>query len=203
MKTMSVTPAPTTSTQILDIAQRLMQTRGYARFSYADIASELGTTKAALHYHFGTKAELGVAVLERYIQEFEAALAATGGLAPASARLEAYIGLYDDVLRGQRMCLCGMLAAEVDTMPVPMRTRVLCFLDDNVTWLEAVLAAGVDDASLQVAGDRRAVATSILSSLQGGMLIARAHGTDRASFDRVAAQIRAELMRTGRRSPAT
>ena len=48
-----------TATVILDIAERLVQRRGFNGFSYADIAAELGITKASLHYHFPSKAELG------------------------------------------------------------------------------------------------------------------------------------------------
>jgi len=36
-----------TSQRILDIAERLVQTRGFNGFSYADIASALSVTKAA------------------------------------------------------------------------------------------------------------------------------------------------------------
>ena len=39
-------------TPILDVAERLAQTRGFNGFSYADIATELDVTKASLHYHF-------------------------------------------------------------------------------------------------------------------------------------------------------
>ena len=55
-----------TSERILDIAERLVQTRGFNNFSYADIASELGITTASLHYHFPGKAELGQALITRY-----------------------------------------------------------------------------------------------------------------------------------------
>ena len=46
---------PETSARILDIAERLVQTRGFNAFSYADIAAALHVTKATLHYHFPTK----------------------------------------------------------------------------------------------------------------------------------------------------
>ena len=38
------------------------------------IATELGVTKASLHYHYPSKAELGQRLIERYEQEFAAAL---------------------------------------------------------------------------------------------------------------------------------
>ena len=63
-----------TSERILDIAERLVQTRGFNNFSYADIASELGITTASLHYHFPGKAELGQALITRYAERFSQAL---------------------------------------------------------------------------------------------------------------------------------
>ena len=55
-----------TSGRILDVAERLVQTRGFNAFSYADIAAALNITKASLHYHFPTKAILGERLVERY-----------------------------------------------------------------------------------------------------------------------------------------
>src|SRR5215207_9448334 len=106
-----------TAAQILDSAERLVQTRGFNGFSYADIAAELSITKASLHYHFAGKAELGEALITRYARRFVEALADVDGrVADARGKLDAYAGLYADVLRGQRMCLCGMLAAEYQTL---------------------------------------------------------------------------------------
>ncbi|MBV8574602.1 MAG: helix-turn-helix transcriptional regulator, partial [Acetobacteraceae bacterium] len=55
-----------TATRILDVAERLVQTRGFNAFSYADIAQALRVTKASLHYHFPTKGKLGERLIERY-----------------------------------------------------------------------------------------------------------------------------------------
>lgn len=63
-----------TKDNILDTMQALIQTRGYSAVSYQDIAAELGIRKASIHYHFATKSELGVAVVERYGREFGALL---------------------------------------------------------------------------------------------------------------------------------
>src|SRR5436305_10719560 len=88
-------PEPRTAKRILDIAQRLVQTRGFNNFSYADIAGELGITKASLHYHFPGKAELGQALVARYGERFFEALARIDDDLPnARAKIEAYTGLY-------------------------------------------------------------------------------------------------------------
>ena len=99
--------------RILDIAERLAQTRGFNGFSYADIAAELSVTKASLHYHVPSKAELGRALIVRYQLVFGRALEAIDeDAARAGEKLRRYIALYDSVLRDDRMCLCGMFACE-------------------------------------------------------------------------------------------
>src|SRR5437016_1653402 len=88
-----------TAERILDIAERLVQNRGFNNFSYADVAGELGITKASLHYHFPGKAELGRALIERYAERFAGALGQIDREFPdAHGKLEAYAGLYADVL---------------------------------------------------------------------------------------------------------
>ena len=184
---------PGTAERILDIAERLVQTRGFNSFSYADIATELGITKASLHYHFPGKAELGQALIARYAERFAEALERIDhDEADARTKLEAYAGLYADVLRGKRMCMCGVLAAEYQTLPEPMREGVIRFFDDNRRWLADVLVQGRADRSLSFTGSQDDLAQSILSTLEGAMLVARPYG-DLARFDVTARQLLATL----------
>jgi TetR/AcrR family transcriptional repressor of nem operon len=172
----SAAQAPTAA-RVLDAAERLVQVRGFNGFSYADIAAELHITKASLHYHFATKADLGEALITRYAARFFAALDAadTDGTS-APAKLSAYVKLYADVLSQQRMCLCGMLAAEYPTLPGPMQSAVLEFFDHNETWLQAVLEQGRSEGSLEFTGPARDTARMIISGLEGAMLVTRPHG---------------------------
>ena len=166
-----------TAEQILDVAERLVQERGFNGFSYADVARELGVTKAALHYHFPGKAELGEALIARYAARFAGALAALDERSiDAHAKLEAYAQLYADVLSDERMCLCGMLAADYATLPDPMRTRVVRFFDDNETWLARVLEDGRAAGALRFKGKATAVARTLVGGLEGAMLVSRPYG---------------------------
>ena len=168
---------PRTAARILDVAERLVQVRGFNGFSYADVATQLGVTKASLHYHFSGKAELGQALIARYGARFADRLARVNREIPdARGRLEAYVELYADVLRGKRMCLCGILAAEYQTLPQQMREAVICFFDDNQRWLADVLRRGLADKTLTFERTPDDVAQSILSGLEGAMLVARPYG---------------------------
>src|ERR1700730_4794899 len=93
-----------TASSMLDVAERLVQVRGFNGFSYADVAAELKITTAALHYHFAGKAELGEALITRYASRFAEALAMIeSGTADAPGRLDAYAELYTGVMRNERM----------------------------------------------------------------------------------------------------
>ena len=182
-----------TAVRILDVAERLVQVRGFNGFSYADIAAELQITKAALHYHFASKAALGEALIARYAGRFMGALASLGtGDGRASAKLDGYAGLYLQVLRNRSMCLCGMLAAEYQTLPQPMQNAVIRFFDQNESWLASVLEQGRADGSLQFADSARDTARMLVAGLEGAMLIARPYG-DIARFQAATASLLATL----------
>jgi TetR/AcrR family transcriptional repressor of nem operon len=188
-------PANTRS-RILDAGERLVQVRGFNGFSYADVAAELSLTKASLHYHFPSKAELGEALIARYAERFAHALAAIdANVTLAPAKLDAYASLYAEVLREERMCLCGMLAAEYQTLPDPIRDAVVAFLDDNEAWLALVLEDGREDGSLRFSNTAADTARSIVSGLEGAMLVARPYGA-LERFETAAAQLLAGLTGT-------
>jgi TetR/AcrR family transcriptional regulator, transcriptional repressor for nem operon len=181
--------ASDTSVRILDAAERLMQMRGYNGISYADIASGLRLTNASLHYHFATKAELGKRLMERYTQTFLAALNkidASAGSAPE--KLERYVAIYAGVLANNRMCLCGILAAEYATLPKAVKLEVTRFFDANEAWLAAVLEQGRQDRCLSFSGPALEAARLLVAALEGAMMLARSYG-DAKRFDAAAGRL--------------
>ena len=182
-----------TSQRILDVAERLVQTRGFNGFSYADIAEALDVTKASLHYHFPSKADLGKRLIERYEETFLALLKAIDatGAAPRE-KLKRYARIYADVLRDNRMCLCGMLASDYATLPKPMKEEVTHFFDENEHWLAAVLEQGRKSGGLAFKGSALELARVIVGSLEGAMMLARSYG-DAARFDTAAERLLASL----------
>jgi TetR/AcrR family transcriptional repressor of nem operon len=189
-----------TASEILDIAERLVQSRGFNGFSYADVSAELGITKAALHYHFPGKAELGESLITRYTVRFADALTAIDAAdMSAPEKLLAYCDIYRRTLEAQRMCLCGMLAAEYNTLGQPMRDAITKFFDHNRAWLAALLASGRKAGSFRFAGPEVQAAQTIIAALEGAMLVAPAYqGT--AVLDAVINRLLADFgAPTGRR----
>ncbi len=182
-----------TSQRILDVAERLVQTRGFNGFSYADIAEALEVTKASLHYHFPTKGDLGKRLIERYEESFLAALKGIDSAgAGARDKLKRYIRIYADVLRDNRMCLCGMLASDYATLPKPMKEEVKHFFDENEQWLAAVLDTGRKAGNLEFKGSALELARAMVGSLEGAMMLARSYG-EVSRFDTAAERLIAAL----------
>jgi TetR/AcrR family transcriptional repressor of nem operon len=178
---------------VLDVAEQLAQTRGYNGFSYADIAEQLGVTKASLHYHFPSKAELGCALIERYREIFGAALNEIDRRFDSPReKLGRYVGLYDAVMNNDRMCLCGMLAAEYATLPAPMQAGLRRFFDANEHWLTGVLESGRRAGSFSFHESPSERARVVLGALEGAMLVARSY-RDPRRFQAAAKFVLADL----------
>ena len=188
--------AVTTRNQILDVAQRLIQARGFSAFSYADIASEIGIRKASIHHHFPNKSDLAVALMVRYREAFSIALTAIAAdHAKVTVRLDAYQRLFSNVLRdGDRFCMCGMFAADFDALSPEVRREVRAFFDDNELWLSKVLAEGKRRNEASYQGSAISRARVVLSTLEGAMLVARTYG-DVTRFTAVARRALADALR--------
>lgn len=165
--------------ELLDSAERFVKKRGYSGFSFHDLAKEVDITTASIHYHFPTKAKLGECLVKRHTCRFMSALGDSDKFVPAR-QLRRYVRLFrDEIVRG-RMCLCGIIAAEVDNIPVEIIVEVRSFFRENERWLAQVLVA--DGLSAKEAALN---AKLLIATLEGGMLLARASGKPQ-SFDKVA-----------------
>jgi TetR/AcrR family transcriptional repressor of nem operon len=190
-----------TAVRILDTAERLVQTRGFNGFSYADIATKLAITKASLHYHFPTKAALGRALIARYHEAFAGALAEIDAETEEPCeKLTRYARLYAAVLSDQRMCLCGMVAAEYATLPKGMQEELRRFFTANEVWLASVISDGARAGVIRVRSAPLESARLVLSALEGAMLIARSYHST-ARFELTARRLLDDLIADPRREP--
>jgi TetR/AcrR family transcriptional repressor of nem operon len=168
-----------TAEQILDLAETLIQTRGYSAFSYQDIADSLGIRKASIHYHFASKADLGIAVVDRYVARFGEALVAIAADQSQSsmAMLDFYVEPYAGFAKTpDRICLCGALSGEILALPAELRSRVDGFFRTHQEWLTGILKRGAARGEFTLAAPPAKVARFIFSALQGALLVKRTTG---------------------------
>ena len=183
-----------TATQIMEVAQKLMQERGYNAFSYADISEQVGIRKASIHYYFPGKSDLARETLVRYRARIRGLLEQVNQqITDPKAKLERLVQGYSSVLHEQNLiCLCGMLGAEMPTLPDEVRSEVLGFFSEVEDWLSGVFEQGVKQGVLQVAQPSEVEARLFLAAIQGAMLVARAFN-EPARFDVACARLIAHL----------
>ena len=80
------------------MAEDLYVRRGYAGFSFGDVAAAVGTTRANIHHHFGNKQRLMAELVEGFAEDALRRIVAcwAAGDAPLSARMQ---GQLDDLRR--------------------------------------------------------------------------------------------------------
>lgn len=177
----STTTSPNTRRQILDLAENLLQDRGFNGFSYRHIAEALGVKNAAIHYHFPTKEELGCAVIQQYRDRFRLWTnnARVKDLSPAE-KLDWFFNIYLNFRRDEgKVCLAGTLEAEFNAIPQQLRRQTESLTAEMLAWLETTLVEGRADGTFSFRGEPAAKAALILASLQGALQIARALGTEK------------------------
>ena len=93
-----------TRTRILDISRELFAAQGYGSTSIAQIAERLGTSKAALYYHFKSKEEILDALLN---EPFEAMKDFRDSCTKPGVSAEQILGGLIDAMAGPASCLAA------------------------------------------------------------------------------------------------
>ncbi len=157
---------------LMAAAKATVQAHGYNALSFRELAKEVGIKSASVHYYFPTKGDLGAALARRYTEDGAAYL---GELLAKSSdptwRMDRYTEIFRSALANDnRMCLCGILSAELDDLPPEVRIEVNKFATTNVGWIETVLAQANLKASTQ---DLQEHAMAIFAAIEGAQLVAR------------------------------
>lgn len=165
-----------TRSRILDVAQGLIQQRGYNGFSYRDIADEVGIRAPTIHYYFPAKADLAAALVDRYATGIAEVCAGLAQSEPkAWKRMSRYFqATRQTMLEKRQLCLCGVLAMEANSLPDNVRRAVDRFFDASRGWMADQLREAKGRGDVDFAGSPDDVAAMILSTLQGALLLSRA-----------------------------
>lgn len=177
-----MTSEPTMRDRIVQAAERRVRASGFAEMSFRDVATDVGVKSASVHYHFPTKADLGVAIVANYTKRFSQALDGIDTSDPMTA-FDAYAALYDVALVvDESVCLCAIMGAESIGLPQTVNDQTRAFFQMNLTWLEGLFQrhTGTAQASL---------ARLVVTALEGAIIVA-SNAQDRSVLADVTAELR-------------
>lgn len=156
-----------THTRILDLAEEFTQTRGFNNFSYLDLAAEIGVKNSSIHYHFKAKKDLALALVERIRETHgEACQDFNHRFETPQERLGALIEHFKGYIQNGKICMCGMMAAEFETVSPEVRKALAFYFRDMRTWL-------ADQFTQMNEPNPEDRALQFLSGLEGSVLLAR------------------------------
>jgi len=160
--------------QVLDLAQSLVQLRGFNAMSYRDLAEGVGVKTSSIHYYFPSKEDLGLALLRRYRDGFKGAVTAIDHeVNDPKLKIDRFVDLFVDTVRTGKICLGGMFASDCTTLPVSMQDEIKFFYTESESWLADVLKQGRAMGKFNFGGAPKIKAETIFSTLEGVMIAAR------------------------------
>ncbi|MET8504871.1 helix-turn-helix domain-containing protein [Streptomyces sp. NPDC004787] len=169
------------SERLIEATRELLWERGYVGTSPKAIQQAAGAGQGSMYHHFDGKRELALAAVRRSAAELRAAAERVlGGEGTAYARIEAYLLRERDVLRG---CPVGRLTMDPEVVADEgLRAPV----DETLDWLRGRLAGivqeGLDSGEFTGPLDPAELAATVVATVQGGYVLARATGSP-AAFD--------------------
>ncbi|MGP4048150.1 TetR/AcrR family transcriptional regulator [Streptomyces sp. 2A115] len=170
-----------TPERLIEATRELLWERGYVGTSPKAILQRSGAGQGSMYHHFTGKSDLALAAIGRTAEEMRAtAEGVLGGPGSPYQRIEAYLRRERDVLRG---CPVGRLTMDPEVIE---SDELRAPVDETLDWLRERLAGIVEEGQergeFAPSLDGEEIAAVIVSTVQGGYVLARASGSA-AAFD--------------------
>jgi len=166
--------AKDTRSEILDVAMDMVQRLSISGVSFQELANRVGIKKGSMYYHFESKDDLSVALMERACEDLKASFARGREKSPAR-QLRYFFSIYIRYIGpGHKICPGGAFAAEWESQSAQVQESVRKVIQVQQKGVADIIQAGLDSGVFTGHGQSaRSLACWILSCLQGAVLVSR------------------------------
>lgn len=165
---------------------------GYNAFSFYDISKAVGIKTASIHYHFPTKSDLGVAVIEQHTENLNDVIGQYKNKSP-DEKLGKFLSIYTAIKKEGKVCLVGSLATDFNTLDEKVRDKLKVFSAIMLDWVSRFLEEGRANDIFEFEGASRTKAVMIISNMLAIVQLSRL--TDHKDFETVQNTIKQELLK--------
>ena len=169
-----------TERRLLEAALPLVARAGAHAMSFQDLADAVCIRKASVHYHFPTKSDLLIALIDgheaRLTEQIRSILRTELQRSRQVETLHFLSRESGGCLRWKANLPLRDVGAEVESLKPKVAKRLASFFKDRAARLASILEEGRQDGSLRFHGPAEPLAWMILSFVDGAMLVARATG---------------------------
>lgn len=160
----------------------LFHLKGFQATGLEEILAMSGVCKSNFYYHFKSKDELGLCVVEHKIRDMEQDFIGPTLDNPALSPSKRLAGFFQKMIQfcGEhgchRGCIFGNLTLELSDHHDDMRERLSAYFHGLERRVKLVLEEGVQAGELSLRGMAAdEAASAIISLLQGGILLTKGH----------------------------
>ena len=162
-------------TELQTLAQAIVQRSGLHELSFRQLAERTGVKSSSVHYYFPEKHDLTAVLISSYSEAFAQRLAAIDAQPGSLKRkLSGFVDLFEQAAQDDKLCLCGMLAAEISSLDEHCRGLLSGFFKQAELWLARILEQHHGELLSPLPPGR--LAAVLMSGLEGALLLDRVHG---------------------------
>jgi AcrR family transcriptional regulator len=170
-----------TRERIVQLAAPVFNQKGYFGASMADVLRATGLQKGGIYNHFESKEQLAVEAFQfavtHMIGRWKEAIA---GKTHAASRLLAVVEMFDHYERKLGFgCPLMNTAIEADDNQPALRAKARQAMADVLRTIARAVRKGVERGEIRNGTDPELVATNLLGTLEGGLMISKLHGDPR------------------------
>lgn len=162
--------------EILSIAREIIYSKGYQATSISDILLAANIGKGQFYHYFSSKYDLGLAVVEDLVQEWDQQLIIgifQSTIEPA-AKLNKMLDrtlTFHTELANKSGCPIGNLAIEMSEHDETFRVKIQYIFEHWIGAVEATLVEMVKEGQLDSTIDTKKSAQAMIAMIEGGVLL--------------------------------
>lgn len=165
--------------RILAVGENLILGRGFSAMGLSELLGVAAVPKGSFYHYFQSKEGFGVALLERYFENYQTRLQTLFGKQSmtAHARLLAYFDSWRQLHASSQChetCLAVKLTAEVSDLSEPMREALAKGMDGVIAMIAGAILAAQKEGSVALAHNPEQLAESLYAMWLGASLRAKA-----------------------------
>src|SRR5690606_29438638 len=177
--------------EIIQFADTLIRQKGYNAFSFYEISDKVGIKTASIHYHFPTKSDLGVAVIDQHIEHLNGLIESLKRKSPTE-KLSKFFSIYSSIQKERKVCLVGSLATDFNTLDNKVQDKLKGFSALMLDWVSGFLEEGKEENVFEFEGLPRTKALMIITNMLAAVQLTRLTNTD--DFERIKENITNDLI---------
>jgi AcrR family transcriptional regulator len=165
----------TTKDAIIKLADQLILEKGFNAFSFYDLAETIGIKTASIHYHFPTKTDLAIAVIQLHAAGLEQVKKQYATKDPL-AKLEAFFNIYSRNKAEGQVCFVGSLCTDLYSIDPVIESALTPVVKEILIWVTEILKEGKRKGVFHFSAAPRTKALLIITNMLGILQVSRITG---------------------------